>query len=142
MIVINRLDFYWLLQNNIQENLNELYILLTSSAINNNEKTKKINLIHMKLLDDLKLRDYYSRRLNDLNLIEHEIVLIIQNKEQILFDMFRKPRLCNNNNIKFIKIFLTTLKNYIELICSFETTTQMQYIKLYNTLDVIFKNVY
>lgn len=147
MFIIDKLDFYSLLGDRVNEILNDLYLLLSNDL----SEKRDINSIHAILVQNLKNRNLYCDELT-LNVTRsrttafatsepHETILIIQNMEQILMDMFKKPRICNKENIKFIQMFLTILDNYLNLIYSYEISSQIQHHSLYNTLDIIFKNI-
>lgn len=147
MFVIDKLDFYTLLGNRVNDNLNELYLLLSTDLADKRDITN----IHSTLVQNLKCRNLYCDELNSnvtrtrsSSLVAnnpHETILIIQNIEQILIDLFKKPRTCNHKNIKFIQMFLTMLDNYLNLIYSYEISSQIQHHSLYNTLDIIFNNI-
>lgn len=142
MLVIDILDFYILLKNNTDQHLNNFYKLLTNTNKSSLKETKiNIDDMRMELIFDLQCRKYYCEPNSKNIYIQHELFFQIQNLEHIILDMFRKPRLCNFNNFKFVKLFLTLLDNYFDLIFVFEINTQIQHTNVYKILEHIFKNI-
>lgn len=152
MLVIDIMDFYTLLQVEVNEHLNNLYTLLIqqdddedpNSTIRPNvpsAKKKKIDKIYMALMSALQHRNHYCEQNSKNITLQHEIILMANGLEQNLMEMFKRPRVCNRENIKFVQMFMTILDLYLGVIWSLETNTRIQYSTLNSTINTIFSRI-
>lgn len=146
------MDFYVLLQVEVNKHLNDLYTLLVQSDIeenfnstnkphNSNNKKKEFDKLYNGLMSALHHRNYYCERNHKKIPILHELVLLANGLEQNLMEMFKKPRVCNRENKKFVQMFMTILDSYLSVIWSFEINTRIQHESLDITLNQIFRKI-
>lgn len=148
-LLLNRLDFYMLLQKNVSSNLLKLY----SIAVDNNDCCKDINNVILLIQDDILLRVHYTKpqlsstslssssSSKTTSLLQNEQYLNIQSKETILVNIFKTPIEFSKSNIVAVKLYLNLINNYIEAVLIYEAYSNNFYNSLADVLNKVFINI-
>lgn len=141
VFVLNRMDFYLLLQNENEILLDQFYITSSNENLASRDKKLKIKEIKQNIMQNLLVRNKYCYQNIHLDNYHNELLLIIKNLEKILFDMVPQKIELNYRNLKFTQMFLTILSNYLTIVYSFENSTMQIYSRMKPTLETIFSRI-
>lgn len=134
MFFINRFDFYYLLNQHINDTLTDMYDMMLSD-----KNPKNLDKYKSRIINNISLRKSYttSKNTNKIN----ELIILIESTERVLLDMFETKRECNRDNIKFVQMFLTMFMQYVKLVTSYESYTWALYAKFEGTIETIFNRI-